>query len=314
MSNMLHLICAIGASGAALIAMAACSGSEAGSERPAPRSLAEELKVLARTTIFFGHQSVGDNIVDGLRDLSVLERVPLEIRKTETALGLARGTWGHGHISYNGAPEIKLESFLKTFDESAADPTGILAGGTNAAEPDIALMKFCYVDFHSTTDVQALFADYQATMEAIRSEHPNTTLVHVTVPLTARQSFFKTMAKRLMGRPSSEDMNEVRERFNELLRGTYEGREPVFDLAAIESIDEDGRRLLVGGDRSIPMLVPAYTDDGEHLNPEGRVRVARELVALLASVAREREHERELRRSADADLEAEAELERASQP
>jgi len=34
----------------------------------------------------------------------------------------------------------------------------------------------------------------------------------------------------------------------------------------------------------IPAVLAAYTDDGGHLAPDARVRFARELVALLASL------------------------------
>jgi hypothetical protein len=59
----------------------------------------------------------------------------------------------------------------------------------------------------------------------------------------------------------------------------------VFDLAAIESTRPDGGRetFEVEG-RQVPALVPAYTDDGGHLNGPAAERVARQLVALLATV------------------------------
>lgn len=289
MSQTIQLLATFGSLGFTLLALAACTEAKA-PPAPVAKPLGEEWKVLARTKIFFGHQSVGDDIVAGLRDLLGQERIPLRIVQTDSALGLEPGTWGHGHIAYNGAPEVKLESFRETFEADPSDPTGILPATSGAKDPDIAWMKFCYVDFHPETDVHALFASYQSTMEGIRAKHPNTTLVHVTVPLTAAQSLPKALAKRLMGKPSSEAMNGVRERFNDLLRATYRGKEPLFDLAAVESTTPDGQRLLarVGG-RTVPMLVPAYTHDGEHLNEAGRVVAARELVKLLATVAQERE-------------------------
>jgi hypothetical protein len=289
MNQTIQLLATFGSMGLTVLALAACSEQER-SPAPVQRSLAEEWKILARTTVFFGHQSVGDDIVAGLRDLLAQERVPLRIVQADNALGLDPGTWGHGHIAYNGAPDVKLESFRETFEGDPSDLPGILPATAGAKDPDIAWMKFCYVDFHQRTDVHALFAAYRATMEAIRAKHPDTTLIHVTVPLTAAEPLPKALAKRLMRKPSSETMNGVRERFNDLLRTTYRGKEPIFDLAAIESTAPDGRRLLAQvGARKIPMLIPSYTHDGEHLNETGRVVVARELVTLLATVAQERE-------------------------
>ena len=57
--------------------------------------------------------------------------------------------------------------------------------------------------------------------------------VHVTVPLTAAQSGLKSLVKRPMGRAPD---NVRLEEYNQLLRRTYAGREPIFDLARLESI------------------------------------------------------------------------------
>ena len=45
------------------------------------------------------------------------------------------------------------------------------------------MMKLCYVDIDSGTDVGALFAAYRKTMAALRAGLPGVTLIHVTVPL-----------------------------------------------------------------------------------------------------------------------------------
>ena len=67
------------------------------------------------------------------------------------------------------------------------------------------------------------------------------------------------------------------------MRNAYRGREPVFDLATIESTRPDGRREAIrAGSRSGYALVPAYTSDNSHLNEQGRRRVAEELLVFLA--------------------------------
>jgi hypothetical protein len=79
--------------------------------------------------------------------------------------------------------------------------------------------------------------------------------------------------------------NARRAEFNDLMRQTYGGREPVFDLAAAEATFPDGARelhLLHG--RQIEALAHSYTDDGGHLNAIGRVQVARSLAATLGSL------------------------------
>ena len=85
--------------------------------------------------------------------------------------------------------------------------------------------------------------------------------------------------------PAGYEDNPRREQFNERLRREYSGREPLFDLASIESttalgVRQEARFKGVGG----PALLPAYTTDGGHLNEMGRRRAAEELVVLLAEL------------------------------
>ena len=83
--------------------------------------------------------------------------------------------------------------------------------------------------------------------------------------------------------PSALVENDRREEFNELLRRTYAGREPIFDLAAFESTLPTGERVrhdLHG--RAVAALAPAYTDDGGHLNVMARVAIAERLIAAIA--------------------------------
>ncbi|AKU91472.1 hypothetical protein AKJ08_1859 [Vulgatibacter incomptus] len=236
-------------------------------------TLRSDLERLSRATIFFGHQSVGADILAGVASLAAREGIPLRVVETRDACGLAPGTIGHSFIGENGAPSTKVESFRRAF------------GGDPAQAPELALMKLCYVDFDGSTDVAALFSGYRASVEELRRLFPSTTFVHVTVPLTARQGGVKSLVKSMMGRPTSVSMNAIREKFNTLIRETYRGREPVFDLARVESTGTDGSVTTSSlGGRDVPMLIPAYTYDGSHLNEAGREHVARALVALLASL------------------------------
>lgn len=235
-------------------------------------SLRSDLEALSRRSVFFGHQSVGNNILDGVRDLLAEAGVPLRVLEVPSARGLASGTFGHALVAENGDPLRKLASF-----ETALGP-----GPTTA---DVALVKLCFVDVDERTDVGALFGRYRTALSALRTRFPRTTFVHVTVPLTADAPGLKGVVKRLLGRDRSRPQNARREEFNALMRQAYAGQEPLFDLArqeatrpdgTTESFELDGRRVLT--------LVPGYTDDGGHLDAAGRKRVARALIALLASL------------------------------
>jgi len=255
------------------VLFALSAGAAAPCASGADAALKAELERLAQRNIYFGHQSVGNNLMDGIRQLAREAGVPLRIAEARTAAELRPGTFGHTLVAENGDPLRKLRSFEQ-------------AMGSRPAPVDIAFLKFCYVDIDAGTDAKALFASYRATLDGLRAKHPGTTFVHVTLPLTEAQGGAKALAKRLLGRaPYGTIENLRREEYNALLRRAYAGREPLFDLARIESTAPDGTSVKVhwnGADA--PALASAYTDDGGHLNAAGRLRAARELVSVLAAV------------------------------
>ncbi len=257
----------LGLGALALIAMAPCAAA-------ADEAVRRDLEAVAKRRVFFGHQSVGANVLDGLRRVATQEGVPLRIAQVEDASTIPEGTLGHAFVAYNTRPDLKLENFAR----------GLGPGG--AADPDVALVKLCYVDIGPDTDAAALFARYRTALAALREKHPRTTFVHVTVPLAAVQRGPKAWVKRLLGRPvyGTAD-NARRAEYNALLRAAYARQEPIFDLAALESTRPDGSAETFDLDgRQVPALVPEYTDDGGHLNGPAAERVARRLAAVLATV------------------------------
>ncbi len=243
-----------------------------GAASPGDAALRAELEVVSRRTLLFGHQSVGTDILDGLRDLSTEAGVALRIAEVQSAQGIAPGTCAHTFVAENGNPTRKLQSFERTL-------------GVGPAAVDVALVKFCFVDVLEGSDPKVLFASYQAAMRALQERHPGTTFVFATVPLTIVPTGPKAFLKRLLGRERSEHHNARREELNALIRGAYMGREPLLDIARIEATRPDGTTELYPVDgKPVPALVPAYTDDGGHLNRLGRRRVARELVRIVASL------------------------------
>jgi lysophospholipase L1-like esterase len=249
--------------GAALASPASASDPE----------LRADLEVVARRSIFFGHQSVGANILDGVRDLAAREGVPLEVVEIKGGTAPSGPVFGHAFVPENGNPSLKLKSFARAL-------------ATLAAPPEIAFLKFCYVDIDRDTDVTALFEEYRSTLRELRARYPRTTFVHFTVPLTTVQGGWKAAIKSLIGRaPYGYRENGRREELNALLRAEYGPREPFFDIARIESTGPDGAAQAAEyKGRSVPVLAAAYTTDGGHLNGAGRRRVAAALLGLLASV------------------------------
>jgi hypothetical protein len=71
----------------------------------------------------------------------------------------------------------------------------------------------------------------------------------------------------------------------ELLIKQYEGKEPIFDIAKIQSTYPDGNRCTFSkfGERYYSM-VPGYFSDGGHLNETSRKKVAEQFLILLAKL------------------------------
>lgn len=218
-------------------------------------------QAVAQQRILFGHQSVGRNILDGVRDLAAAAGVSIpmqESRGPAVAPGLT-----HFAVGSNGDPLAKISDFAAAVDGGAA--------------ADIALMKLCYIDFSGAQDPTQVAAAYCDTLDALRGRHAQTTFVAVTVPLTTVQGGPKALVKRMLGRtPDGQAENERRQVFNEALRARN-GAGRLFDLAAIEA----GRG---GKQGAAPCLDPALTSDGGHLNDQGARLVAAAFVGFLAGL------------------------------
>jgi hypothetical protein len=255
-----------------IVAMAALAFATLSTAAAAASDVAlhDDLQRLARERIYFAHQSVGANLIQGMEELGAEAGVRLRFVRVDRASDVPAGAFGHTFVPENGRPLEKLDNFR---DE------------LKSASVDIAMVKFCYVDIRADTDVKQLFARYRETIDELRRQHPRTTFVHVTLPLTTVQTGLKAFAKRVLGRaPYGTVENVRREEYNELLRAAYAGREPLFDLARIESTAPDGSAVRVRWQGAVaPALAAGYTDDGGHLNAEGRRRAARELIAVLAA-------------------------------
>lgn len=255
----------------------ACSRRADMQESPRSASASAALERLRTMKIFFGHQSVGGDIVAGIEDLLSAQEYPAT-RVVETARPedfSAAPLFAHAGVGTNADPVSKIEDFER-----------IVTNGVGGAA-DVAFFKFCYIDLGADDDPGALFERYRAAMERLQSAFPSTRLAHVTIPLRVVQTGPRAWVKKVIGRPiGGYAENIVRTRYNALLRSAYRGKAPLFDLALVESTGRDAARCTfeAGGQR-YEALCPEYTTDGGHLNRDGRRVVARELVEFLGSLA-----------------------------
>ena len=233
--------------------------------------LRANLQRVAAQRVLMVHGRCGTCLLDGVRALSQQAGIAVQIQALSNAAEVGPGTLGHVKLDQNAGPAAKLLGF-----EAALN--------TQASGLDVAMLAFDTTDFGAQTDGKALFAQYRAAVERLRAQSPGLRFVHITAPLTAVDSGPLARLLRLLGQaPHGIVENSNRDDYNELLRQTFQGREPVFDLALLQSTLTDG--TVWNSDwqgRTVPALVPAYTDDDVHLNPAGQQRGARSLIALLA--------------------------------
>jgi len=240
----------------------------------------EKWDKLAQKRIFFGHQSVGFNILNGLNLIMADNpHIKLNIVHTSNAENFADALFAHEWIGENTKPESKIDAFDNVLRNGVGDKV------------DIALMKFCYVDITSSTDVDKVFSDYNKILSGLESSFPGIIFIHVTTPLTsvpiginALLQTAKNLVKKILGKPIFDYTDNInRNNFNEKLLSKYNGKNYVFDLARIEYIFPDGSvSSFRKNGKNYYCLAADYTNDGGHLNEKGSKKAAEQLLVILA--------------------------------
>jgi hypothetical protein len=228
---------------------------------------------LSQKRIFFGHKSVGVNIIEGLKEVMARKSgIHLDIRETIDPADFSGPVLAHSPIGRNKVPLSKIEAFRV-----------IMESGVGRAV-DIAFFKFCFVDFDHETDVESVFKSYVGLVDGLEKRFPRLKIVTFTVPLMSKPVGIRTRLKKLLGRlPWYEEDNVKRNLYNDMLRARFKGS--LFDLAAIESrIDDTKKATFRDNGKEYELLNLAYTDDGGHLNSMGRQVVAIELLRTLSGI------------------------------
>lgn len=223
-----------------------------------------------RLRVFFGHQSVGTDILAGAEALlRGLVSAPAIVR-TRSPASIEGPLIAHDLIGNNHDPASKLDDFAAA-----------LSGIEHCV--DFVFLKFCYVDVTTMEQAHATFDLYRQRLRQLQSSHPALTFGHVTVPLrTAPAGLLYRMRAMLQGPHPEHVRNQARHWFNCQLLAEYGDSGLVFDLAAVESERADGSRVIheVRG-APAPALHAAYSRDGGHLNETGKLRVARAFLDFL---------------------------------
>ena len=201
-------------------------------------------------------------------------QIKLNIMETSDPKDFNAPVFAHSPVGKNMDPISKCDAFAEYMTKGLGQ------------KADVAFFKFCYIDILHATDVNKVFIGYKESIERARKSSPSATIIHITTPLRVVQTGPRVWVKKIIGRPiGGYDDNVKREQFNDLLRKEYSGKEPIFDLAGIESTSPDGSRVTFEKDGNIyPALVAAYTYDGGHLNELGRKVVAEQFLIFLSKI------------------------------
>jgi hypothetical protein len=230
---------------------------------------------LSHKKIFFGHQSVGYNIIDGIKDvMNENPQIKLNIVETTDPEKFSAGILAHSRVGKNMDPESKVKDFI-TFMEN---------GIGNKA--DMAGLKFCYVDIRGGSNIESIFQGYDKSISQLKSKFPGINVIHFTTPLTRIQTGPKVWIKKLIGRSTTTDDNYKRNEYNKLILSKYNDNGSVFDLATIESTSPDGARCsFIKNGKTYYSMCNEYTDDGGHLNKLGRKIVAEQFLIFIANMS-----------------------------
>ena len=236
-------------------------------------SIIKNIESISNKKIYFGHQSVGYNIINGIKKYS--DAIPeFKIHDSFEFAQYEGPMLAHSRNGYNWNPESKIISFANTLNN------------LKEWKPDIAMFKFCYVDFNNETDIDKLYQSYRLYMDRLQTKYPDLTIVYMTVPLTTIQSGIKAQLKKMLGRPlAGVEENIARNKFNDLLRRDYSQSGRLFDIAMHESTLPSGEReSFVHNNNKYYHLAGSYSSDGGHLNERGQDHLAKEFLNFIANL------------------------------
>ncbi|HMI47830.1 MAG TPA: hypothetical protein VK481_04090 [Gemmatimonadaceae bacterium] len=229
--------------------------------------------IVARRTIYFGHQAIGRSVVAGVEGVAHEHALPLRVIHTREPATVTGPAFVHF-----------LAGRSRDFASKNAAVLRLLESPTRARRP-VLMLKYCYGDVKSAGDSATMFEAYRDTVDTIQFEHPDVTVIHATIPLVTVEGALESGTRQFFGRPTRRDGAIARHRYNELVRFEFSDTEPIFDLAKVEATQPDGTLAgFTAGGRLVETLATENTDDGTDLNARCQRAAAQALLDLLSDV------------------------------
>jgi lysophospholipase L1-like esterase len=229
-------------------------------EKPMPSISKAQIVAAAGKRVVFAHQSVGNNILEGVNKIAREQGVAISTIDTRFDASGRPGIYHFG-VGANYDPLSKISDFEKTMSAKNFDKV------------DVALVKLCFVDIGSGANAESIAETYVSTIKKLQEAHPTTRFVAVTSPLTVIPGGAKAWLKSALGRsPQEVAENTKRMEFNDYLRKQFDA-EHLFDIAKLEAGATSGE---------IESLRPEFSDDGGHLNDRGQREIGAALLQFIA--------------------------------
>jgi len=234
----------------------------------------KKLKVINQKNIFFGHRSVGENIISGVNEIISKDgHKEISINEWKSNLKIDGNYFFHSNIGKNGDPKSKFKEF-----------TDIVTDLANK-NLELAMMKLCFVDITKKTNIYEVFQSYMTMINSLQIKYPNLTFIHFTVPLKSKPSWMNGIKHFIINRDQDNQQDNIyRNKYNELILSKYP-RKYIFDLAGFESTYPNGKRESTNVNGKLYYyLIKDYTDDGAHLNELGQQVIASEFINKLVEI------------------------------
>ena len=220
--------------------------------------------------VFFGHQSVGAQVITGINEWADNLGQP-DMPVVDVDVSAIPGTGGvmaHAYVGTNGDGRTKTRGTA-----GAAPSFDYRIRNGLASQIDTAVLKFCYADVRSTSPYTPaeLFTEYAATMDALVADFPAIAFIFATETI-------------VMEVDEDGDDNDLRYAYNQAVRAAYASGGRLWDIALAESTAADGTRVIDGS--GVEHLWPTYASaDQEHIGTTaGRMAASKPLLLLLAEI------------------------------
>lgn len=235
-------------------------------------NVGEIIEKVASLKIYFGHRSVGGNIISGIEQWENETGVQLQKAQSKDFSSVGEASLVHFGVGSNSDPRSKIDDFVTLVEQIPQEGS------------PVAFFKLCYVDITGNTEIDPLFEYYKEKMLYLNKTYPNIRFMASTVPIMGLQKGLKAIVKKMLGRqPTGVLGNIKRHEFNKRLIDEFQGVIPIFDLGGIESTKPDGTIETYGFNGSeYPYMHKYYTYDYGHLTDFGAKTLSYNLLAFLA--------------------------------